>query len=150
MIKYLYVLLAITFTSCYVQHPRFTTIDKVEKLKLGLHIDSVSKLLDVKPYDFISLDSSRQKTVLYKYRVKEIRRIPVLMRKTKGVEVDGKWKDLIVDINSDSEVIAYRTENEQLSSVTDKKKADPNKIIQGILTTITVTLPTVLVYLSSR
>jgi len=60
-------------------------LDKVVKLETGIKKDSVNSILGCEPYDFVSFDTSGTMVMLYKYRVKEIRRIPLLMKKTKGM-----------------------------------------------------------------
>lgn len=133
-----------------MQHPRYTEIEKVAQLETGIEVDSVNSILNSVPHDMLSLDSNGTMVLLYKYRVKEIRRIPIVMKKSKGVEVEGHWKDLIVTVSPEGKVIHYESRAEELISEAERKKIDPNKMIQSITLAITVVLPALLVFFSSQ
>ena len=142
--------LILCLTSCYVQQPKHSSIKQVVQLSIGIDKDSVNAILGCQPHDLISKDTTGSTVVLYKYRVKEIKRMPLLMKKNKGIVVDGKWKDLIVTFSKSGKVTSYNTLPEELVTDYKKKKVDPNKIIQAITTAVTVLLPAVLVYLSVK
>jgi len=137
-------------SSCYVQQPKYSSIEKFSRLETGLELDSVNSILGVKPHDLIALEEDGTSIWLYKYRVKEMRRIPMLMRKNKGLEVDGKWKDLIVMFSPEGKVIRYETRIEELKSELEKRSIDPNKVIQSITLALTVVLPALLVFFSAK
>ncbi len=142
--------IALNLCSCYVQHPRYSEIEKVTQLETGIDVDSVNSILNTVPHDMISLDSNGTLVLLYKYRVKEIRRLPLFMKKSKGIEVEGHWKDLIVTVSPEGKVIHYESRAEELISRAEKKKIDPNELIQSLTMAITVVLPALLVFFSSQ
>ncbi|MGB0881494.1 MAG: hypothetical protein ACPGSO_00975 [Vicingaceae bacterium] len=146
----LFIVIATLFSSCYVQQPKHSSIEKVVNLTIGINQDSVNSILGCPPHDLIAKDTSGTSVVLYKYRVKEVKRMPLLMRKNKGVKVDGKWKDLVVTFSNEGKVVSYETLPEELVTDYKKKSIDPNKLIQSITTAITVLLPAVLVYFSVK
>ena len=149
-ISFLFVVIAVFFSSCYVQQPKHSSIEQVVNLTIGIDQDSVNAVLGCPPHDLIAKDTSGTSVVLYKYRVKEIKRMPLLMRKNKGVKVDGKWKDLVVTFSNAGKVVSYETLPEELVTDYKKKSIDPNKLIQSITTAITVLLPAVLVYFTVK
>jgi hypothetical protein len=138
------------FSSCYIQHPKYTMVEKVVRLETGISVDSVNSILNLKPHDLISLDSTGRMVLLYKYRVREIKRIPILMKRTKGLKTDGHWRDLLVNVSPEGIVTNYSSMAEEQSSEKEKVKVDPNEIIQSITLALTVIIPSLLVYFSSK
>jgi hypothetical protein len=143
-----FVVVASLLTSCYVQHPRYSKMDQVLLLNPGQTMDTVSKILGTKPYDLVSKKDSGETVYLYKYRREEVKRIPVFMRRNKGIPAEGEFRDLYITFDIDGKVVEIETREEGRETVVDKKKIDPNSILQAVTTIITVTLPAVMVFLS--
>lgn len=143
----LYVLLVgvLLSASCIVRAPRFTRVDKVSDLKLGLTPEEVTNTLGTIPYYPVSMNDS-EFTVLYKYRVTDRTTLPFLLKENNGKEVRGKYVNLMVTYNKHRHVKKYVSCNDCDVTDVQQKKIDINKVV----TFLTVTLPVVLVFLGIR
>ncbi len=142
-----YVAIVITLSSCYVTHPRYSTIDEVMQLELGMHLDSANAILQTGPYDL--LERTDTSTVYrYKYRLTNVRRVPHAQKRNSGMETDGRFRDLYLSVNLDNELIVIKTNEEPVNTEVEKKKVDVLAIVNIVSDFIVVTLPTLLVYLS--
>jgi len=135
-------------SSCYVRHPRYSMVKEVMNVQIGMSFDSVNAVLGQEPYDVLSVNNSGETVYIYKYRVQDIKRIPILMKRNKGVETAGRFRDLQITYSEGGKVLSYKTNDETKESKVEKKKIDPNVIINSVLTAITITIPAILVYLS--
>lgn len=141
------ILLISILSSCYVTHPRYSTIDEVMQLELGMHLDSANVILQTGPYDLVDITDTST-TYRYKYRLTNVRRVPHAQKRNSGMETDGRFRDLYLSVNTDNELIAIKTNEEPVNTEVEKKKVDVLAIVNVVSDFIVVTLPTLLVYLS--
>lgn len=129
-------------SSCFVRAPKYTTVDKVFELKLGMSKEEVSGALNIKPYYLKSLTDT-QSVLLYKYRVNDRAVPPFLLKENNGKTVKGKYVNLMITYNVYDKAIKLESCNKCDESAIEEKKFDFNKLA----TFLTVTLPVVLVFL---
>lgn len=127
--------------SCIVSAPKYSHVEHVMQLKIGMSKDSVSSRLGVEPYDIDIYDSTGYRSFVYKYRTTDRSTIPFRLKETNGKEKIGKYMDLVAYF--DSTDIAYRFESRPTDSKVDQKKFN----INAIVTIVTVIVPALLVYL---
>jgi hypothetical protein len=140
--------LSIALSSCYVVLPKYTSVDKVLTLKNGMTLNSVNETLSLQPYDLHQKDTNGFYTYIYKYRLNDVKRIPILMKKNKGVATEGGFKNLLVTYSPNDEVVLINTTYETLETDANQKKINLTAVITSISTLITVTVPSVLLFIS--
>lgn len=133
-------LLLMLIHSCIVSGPKYTRVEKVMTLEPGMTRDDVNARLGLKPYDIYCFDSTGNRSYVYKYRTTDRKTVPFLLKDTNGVKSRGKYMDLIAYYDTSN--VAYRFESKPTDSKLDEKRLDINTVV----TIITVTLPTLLVY----
>ena len=138
-------LILITFCSCFVRAPRYTTLDRVFALRVGMTKEEVSRALNSKPYN-LKLLTDTATILLYKYRVNDRATFPFLLKENNGKQVLGNYANLLVTYNKKG--VSTKIENCTDCDLTtvEEKKLDINKIV----TFLTVTLPVVLVFLGIK
>lgn len=136
-----FIILFAIFSSCIVQAPKYTGIEEVLQLKIGMTKEEVSKTLGIPPYDLKST-SDTETVYIYKYRTTDRKTVPLAMNKTNGIKTKGKWVDLFVTYNPEGKLICVNSCSGCEETKVDEKKIDFN----SILLLITVTVPAVLVY----
>ena len=132
---------ALLIQSCIVSAPKYSHVEQVMQLKIGMSKDSVSSRLGIEPYDIDIYDSTGYRSYVYKYRTTDRKTIPFRLKETNGKEKIGKYMDLVAYF--DSTDIAYRFESRPTDSKVDQKKFNVNAIV----TIVTVIVPALLVYL---
>jgi len=136
-------------TSCLVKHPEYASYDQVMALEPGMSYAQLSDSLGIKP-NYVKEDGLGEfKIYVYKYRLCEIRRIPIIMRRNTGVETEGDFVDLLVTVNGDGTVVHLETCTDCAPSDENTTIIDFDSLIRGITTMLTVTLPALLVFLSN-
>ena len=144
--KILFALLfSCTFCSCVVNAPKYTTIEKVLVIQLGMSQDSVSKILGIPPYNFI-LKTDSETVLLYKFRVSDRTTIPFLLGPANGKKIRGRYVNLLVTYNRAGLAKKMESCNNCDETIVEEKRLDINKVV----TLITVTLPIVLVFLGIK
>jgi hypothetical protein len=134
------VLLA-SLNGCIVSGPKYTRTEKVMELKLGMSLDEVNQHLGIKPYYIKSYDSIGERSFVYKYRVTDRKTVPFLVKETNGIESIGKYMDLVTYYTKSDTL--YKLESKLTETEIKEKKLNINTLI----TAITVTVPSILVYL---
>jgi len=135
------ILLSLVYQFCIVSAPKYTHVEKVLVLKPGMTQKEVNDTLGIGPYDINYSDSTGNHSLIYKYRVTDRKTVPFLLRETNGVKSKGKYMDLIAFY--DSSDVAYAFQSKYSDSRINERRLDFNKV----LTAITITAPSVLVYL---
>jgi len=120
------------------------------QVQQGMHFDTVTSILQSEPYDFLTRDDSGNVSYLYKYRQVDIHTLPNSPKRNTGVEVEGRFRDLILTFDIDSLVTEIYTKPEDVESSVEKKDVDVLGIVNTVTTFLSVTLPSILVYLSIR
>lgn len=133
---------SVLMASCIVKAPKYTTVEKVFDLKLGMSKEEVSGTLNIKPY-YLKALTDTQSVLLYKYRVNDRAVAPFLIKENNGKTVKGKYVNLMVTYNIYDKAIKLESCNKCDESAIEEKKFDVNKLA----TFLTVTLPLVLVFL---
>jgi hypothetical protein len=129
-------------SSCIVQSPKYTTLEQVMSLKLGMSKPQVEAALGVEPYN-IKAYTDTSNVFIYVYRVMERRTISLRTKPTNGKKVIGKYVQLAVGYSKDDKVISIESCQLCPDNLETKKQIDFSKI--GIF--FTVTLPVLLIYL---
>lgn len=141
-IKYFSVILfAFVLGSCIVHAPKYTGIEEVLQLKVGMTKEEVSKTLGIPAYDLKSLTDSST-VYIYKYRTTDRQVIPLNMKKTNGRKAKGKWVDLFIVYNREGKATSITS-----CSDCEETRLKENKIdINTIIMVVTVVIPSLLVY----
>lgn len=134
--------ISVLMASCLIKAPKYTTVEKVFDLKLGMSKEEISAALNLKPYYLKSLTDT-QTVFLYKYRVTDRAVLPFLLKENNGKEIKGKYVNLMVTYNIYNKAVKIESCNKCDESAIEEKKFDFNKLA----TFLTVTLPVVLVFL---
>ncbi|MGB0430553.1 MAG: hypothetical protein ACPGLV_08775 [Bacteroidia bacterium] len=145
----IYFILGLILSSCIVRQPEYADYKTVSELKTGMLYDVFKDSIGIEPYYLKEdvLDGNR--TYVFKYRTCQVKRIPLLMSKNKGIEVEGDFVDLLVTVNRQGQVLKIETEETQSNLENNTTIVDFDSLIRGITTMITVTLPAFLVFLSN-
>ena len=142
---FLFVLTGILFLpSCVVERPPYAKVEKVMTLSLGMTKEEVSKVLDIPPYDFKSLDSNGTSILIYKYRVTNRKTLPFFVAPKNGMKISGKYVDLFVTYSKEGKATNF-TSCTECSETTESQK---NYIsLNTIITLVSVIAPAILIYL---
>lgn len=135
----------LSITSCILQSPKYTTIDKVISLQLGMTKAQVEDTLGVQPYDIKSYTDS-SKTFIYIYRVTDRRTFTINTKPVNGKKVIGKYVQLDITYSKDGKVISIETCRYCPDILLTKSKVDIGKIVIFV----TVTMPVILIYLGLK
>lgn len=128
-------------TSCLVRSPKYSTLNQVISLQIGMTKAEVDELLGVQPYDLKAL-SDTSITYIYVYRVTERRTFSFNTKPLNGKEVTGKYVQLAIMYSKNNQVI-----NIESCSLCPSNLETTSKIDFGeVLVFITVTLPILLIY----
>jgi hypothetical protein len=141
-----YAILFLTFLcSCIVRAPKYTGIEEALQLHMGMTKEEVSKALGIPPYDLKSVSDSCF-IYIYKYRTTDRKTVPFFMTKTNGIKSKGKWVDLFVTYGKDGKVKDINScSGCEVTKVTEKKMD-----LNSILLLVTVTVPSILLYLGLK
>jgi hypothetical protein len=147
--KIIYFLTAIIlcgFSSCIVTAPRYTSVEKVFTLKVGMTKDEVNQALGITPYNISSISDS-ESVYLYKYRLTDRTTVPLFLGPTNGKNISGKYVNLLVTYDVNGCVTKFEScGNDCDETVVETNKVDVNKVI----TFLSVTLPIVLVFVGIK
>jgi hypothetical protein len=133
--------LLLFFNSCIVQSPKYSTLDKVMTLKLGMTKEEVEKTLNLKPYNLHALTDSST-TFIYVYRVKDRKTLYLNTRPTNGRESLGKYTQLAVTYSKKDKVIYVGSCIDCPDNLENVTKVD----IEKVALFLTATLPAILIY----
>lgn len=137
-------------SSCAVQHPKYFMVEKMMEVEMGMTKDSVEALFELGPYNLLSMDSTGMATYTYVYRTRNVKRVPILVSRKKGLVVEGAFVDLHITYSPDGKVIHMESCTNCPRDYLSTTKINPTEIIASITTLITVTVPALLVFLSSN
>lgn len=129
-------------SSCIVQSPKYTTLEKVMTLKVGMTKAEVEETLGLKPYNLkASTDTSN--VFIYVYRVTDRVTLSFNTKPVNGRKKIGKYVQLEVGYSKKDKVISIESCNMCPDNLVNIDKIDFGKIIIFL----TVTLPVLLIYL---
>lgn len=148
MYKIALLFLCLLFTSCIVQSPKYTSLESVMSLKLGMTRQEVERTLLLTPYDFKALTDSTL-VLTYVYRVHDRKTLEHMTKPHNGRKSLGKYVQLHVTYSKDSSKVTHL---ESCSNCPDNlvHVSKFNVNIGKVVTFITVTLPVILVYIGLK
>jgi len=129
------------FTSCIVQSPKYTTLEKVISLRIGMSKTEVEEILGVKPYDLKAYTDSSN-VFIYVYRTLDRKTLSFDTKPINGNKSKGKYVQLAVAYSKKGNVKSIESCNMCPDNLVNVNKVDFN----GIVVFITVTLPILLIY----
>ena len=138
------------FSSCTVKHPKYFMVDEVFKLDIGMTKEQVDSIVGITPYNVLSIDSNQTRVYTYVYRTNHIKRIPIIMSRKKGLKTEGLFSDLQITYTPNNIVINIETCTDCGTNYINESKIDINKLIANVTTLLTVTVPTILLFLSTQ
>lgn len=132
-------------TSCIVQSPKYTTLEKVITLKIGMTKAEVEEKLGIKPYNLKSYTDTSN-VFIYVYRVTDRWTLSFNTKPVNGRKKIGKYVQLEIGYSKKDKVISIESCNLCPDNLVNIDKIDFGKIILFV----TVTLPVLLIYLGLR
>ncbi len=142
MKKIIFASVLLFLTSCIVQSPKYSTLEKVVSLQIGMTRVEVEKTLGIEPYDLKSYTDTSQ-VFIYVYRVVDRKTLSFYTKPVNGRKSIGKYVQLEVAYSiKDCKVIRIESCNMCPDNLMNTSKVDFDKIIVFI----TVTLPVLLIY----
>ena len=129
------------FTSCVVQSPKYTTLDQVMTLQMGMSKVQVEEILGVQPYDLKS-KTDTSNVYIYVYRVTDRTSLSLYTKPLNGKKTIGKYVQLFVAYSKDDNVINIETCSLCPDNLVTKKNIDFEKVFVFM----TVTLPVLLIF----
>ncbi len=133
------------FTSCIVQSPKYTTLEKVISLQLGMPKSEVETILNIEPYNLKAYTDSGS-VFIYVYRAPDRRTLSIYTKPLNGHKSKGRYVQLEV---------AY-SKKDKVTSITSCNLCpdylEINSAINwgAIFTFVTVTLPVILIYIGLK
>ena len=135
------IFISLFLTSCIIQSPKYSTLEQVMSLHLGMSRTQVEAVLGVKPYD-IKVYNDTSNVFIYVYRVTDRRTLAFDTKPLNGKEAIGKYVQLAVAYSKDDKVISIESCSLCPDNLVTTKKIDFDKIIIFV----TITLPVLLLY----
>lgn len=139
------ILIGFLFTSCIVQSPKYTSLEQVMKLKVGMTKDEVEKELGIQPYN-VKLVNDTMNVFIYVYRVIDRRTLSLYTKPVNGKRAEGKYLQLSAAFTKDGVLINMESCIECPDDLVSTSKIDFQKITMFI----TVTLPVILIYIGLK
>jgi hypothetical protein len=134
-------LIAFCISSCIVQSPKYTGVEKVMMLKTGMTKAEIDDSLGTAPYDMrYYSDTSTQ--YIYKYRTMDRRTISFYTRETNGAPTRGKYVDLFITYDKHGKATEIHSCSGCGETKVSEKRIDYNKLIQFVA----ATAPGILIY----
>lgn len=113
-----------------------------------MQFQEVTEIMAMPPYDLVSKDTLGNTAYIYKYRVEDVKRIPILMKKTKGIAAEGAFRDLKLTFNDQNTLVDIQGAYEEQPSEYKREKVDVNRLIASVTTIVTVTIPAIMLYIT--
>jgi hypothetical protein len=133
------------FTSCIVQSPKYTTLEKVISLQLGMSKIEVEEILGVKPYNLKAYTDSGS-VFIYVYRAPDRKTISFYTKPLNGHKSKGRYVQLEVAYSKKDKVTSITSCN----MCPDYLEIDNTIDLGGFFTFLTVTLPVILIYIGLK
>ena len=124
-------IISFAFSSCIVHAPKYTGIEEVLQLKVGMTKDEVTKVLGISPYDLKSV-TEKETIYIYKYRTTDRNTVPLFMNKTNGMKTKGKWVDLFISYDAEGKAANIASCSDCETTKVTEKKIDFNSIILSV------------------
>jgi outer membrane protein assembly factor BamE (lipoprotein component of BamABCDE complex) len=124
-----------------VQSPKYTTLEKVMSLQLGMSKVQVEDTLGIQPYDLKAYNDTSN-VFIYVYRVNDRRTLSFNTKPMNGKKATGKYHQLTIAYSKEGKVINIESCILCQDNLVTTSKIDFGKV----LTFITITLPVLLIY----
>jgi len=134
-------IILLVLTSCIVQSPKYTSLQQVMSLQLGMTQKQVEEILGVQPYD-LKAYTDTSNVFIYVYRVTDRKTISFLTKPLNGMKSTGKYVQLEVTYSMDGKVISIESCNLCPDNLVTRSSIDFDKIFVFV----TVTLPVLLIF----
>jgi hypothetical protein len=141
----IYIPLFLFFTSCVVQSPKYTTLDKVIALHMGMTKAQVEETLGVKPYSLKAYTDSGS-VFIYVFRAPDRITFSVLTRPSNGFKSKGRYIQLEVSFSKKDKV----TNISSCNVCPDYLESENSINISDFVTFFSVTLPVILIYIGLK
>lgn len=135
----------ITLTSCIVQSPKYSTLEKVMTLHIGMSKMQVEETLGIKPYNIKAYNDTNN-VFVYVYRPTERKTLSFNTNPANGKETIGKYLQLEVTYSKDNKVISIESCNLCPDNLVTTSTID----FEQIFIFITVTLPVILIFIGLK
>ena len=134
------------FSSCLMQSPKYTSLEQVISLELGMTKAQVEERLNLEPYD-LKAYTDTSNVFIYVYRTRERRTLSFYTEERNGRPFLGKYVQLFGTYSKKSnKVINIESCSECPNDLNHQIKIDYEKIYAFV----TVTLPVILIYFGLR
>jgi outer membrane protein assembly factor BamE (lipoprotein component of BamABCDE complex) len=128
-----------------VQSPKYTTLEKVITLQLGMSKTQVEEHLGVKPYDLKAYTDSSN-VFIYVYRTEDRKTLSFFTKPLNGHKSTGKYVQLEISYSKKDKVTNIYSCNLCPDSLASTSKID----LSQVFIFVTVTLPVILIYIGLR
>lgn len=135
----------LTLSSCIVQSPKYSTLEQVMTLHLGMSKMQVEETLGIKPYN-LKANNDTSIVYIYVYRPTERKTLSFNTRPDNGKETIGKYLQLEVTYSKDDKVLSIESCNLCPNNLETTSTVDFEKIFIFI----TVTLPVILIFIGLK
>lgn len=121
-------------------------VENVFLLKTGMSKEEVSAIMKTPPYDLKIMDQSGESIFIYKYRLRDRKTVPFLLTPTNGVKARGKYVDLFITFGPDNKATKIESCSECGKTMLTQQRIN----INSLLTFISITLPSILLFLNLK
>ena len=128
-----------------MQSPKYTTLEKVITLQLGMSKVEVEEHLGIKPYN-LKAYTDTSNVFIYVYRTNDRKTLSFFTKPLNGQKSIGKYVQLEVSYSKKDKVINIASCNLCPDSLASTSKID----IGQVFIFITVTLPIILIYIGLK
>ncbi len=139
------IIASVFLSSCLVQSPKYSTLEQVVSLKLGMPKAEVEEKLGIEPYN-LKAYTDTSSVFIYVYRVLERTTLYLDTHTINGKQVTGKYLQLEVGYSKDNKVISIESCNYCPDNLVSTSKIDFEKV----LAFFTVTIPVILIYIGVK
>ncbi len=137
-----FAIIVLFLSSCIVQSPKYTSLEKVTLLQLGMTKAEVEEKLALQPYD-LKAYTDTSKVFIYVYRVIDRRTLSFNTKPTNGRKTIGRYVQLFITYSKkDDKVLNIESCPQCPDNLMTQTKIDFEKIFIFV----TVTLPVILIY----
>ena len=131
--------------SCIVQSPKYSTLEQVMTLHLGMSKNQVEERLGIKPYN-IKAYTDTSIVFIYIYRVNDRKTLSFDTKPVNGKETIGKYVQLEVAYSKEDKMLSIESCNLCPDNLVTTSAIDFGKIFVFI----TVTLPVILIFIGLK
>lgn len=133
--------LLLILCSCIVRSPKYTTLEKVMCIELGMSKATVEDTLGIQPYDLKTRNDTGT-VFIYVYRLTDRRTFAFTTKAVNGKKVIGDYVKVAIAYSLEDKVISIESCGQCSDNLESTKKIDFGKL----LVFVTVTLPVLLIY----